>query len=119
MNVKNRILSEIDNLLSEYLAEKDSGSLRHSREDFVLGALDALDWIKNWIEPYDENRLPSDFFYRVLSEIESTRTSTGQKHASRGEGANPKARPGRREACTRLENFVIRLKDEVHMEGIE
>ena len=84
MNVKNRILSEIDNLLSEYLAEKDSGSLRHSREDFVLGALDALDWIKNWIEPYDENRLPSDFFYRVLSEIESTRTSTGQKHASRG-----------------------------------
>ena len=61
MNVKSEILSEIDNLLSEYIAEKDSGSLRHSRESFVLGALEALDWIKNWIEPYDENRLPSDF----------------------------------------------------------
>ena len=119
LNVKSEILSEIDNLLSEYIAEKDSGSLRHSRESFVLGALEALDWIKNWIEPYDENRLPSDFFDSVLSEIESTRTDRAQSYASQGSGANPEARPGRHEACTRLANFVIRLKDEVHTEGKE
>ena len=116
--VKSKILSEIDNLLSEYISEKDSGSLRHSRESFVLGATCALDELKDNIQ--NDNQSLSDYFYSVLSYIESIRTDTRSSwYASQGSAYNPEARPGRREACRRIEKFVRNLYAKIEKEGKE
>ena len=135
MDVRSRIISEIDDLLSEYTekrAEKEKSVWTSSddEKDFhaILGAIDALGFLKRQIEGIDVAqhkvvriveepsspvlRRPASFLNEVLFWIDET-LKLKLIHGNPGSGANPNAMPGRRAACMRVERFVYELHDEL------
>ena len=135
MDVKSRIISEIDDLLSEYTekrTEKENSVWTSSddEKDFhaILGAIDALTFLKRQIEGIDVAqhkviriveessspviRRPPSFLNEVLLWIDET-LKLKLIHGNPGSGANPNAMPGRREACMRVERYVYELHDEL------
>ena len=133
MDVKSRVISEIDGLLSEYTDKKDSSHVSPGDEagyHAILGAIDALEGLKGWVENIDDTRYEtlriveessadfkvlrpaSSFLSEVLLRIEDTlKDKSISGHA--GSGANPNAMPGREEACMRIKRFVYDLHDEL------
>ena len=134
MDVKSRIISEIDDLLSEYTEKhtekKNSVWTSSDEKDFhaILGAIDALGSLKKQvgslnITQYKTMRLveepsspvirrPSSFLNEVLFWIEDT-LELKLIHGNPGSGANPNAMPGREEACMRIKRYVYELHDEL------
>lgn len=135
MDIKSRIISEIDDLLSEYTEKhtEKKNSVWTSSDDekdahAILGAIDALKFLKRQIEGIDITqhkvmhiveepsrpvlRRPPSFFNEVLLWIDET-LKLKLIHGNPGSGANPNAMPGRREACMRLERYVYELHDEL------
>ncbi len=133
MDVKSKIILEIEDLLSEYTEKRDSNHVTPDDEtDFyaILGAIDALESLESRIEGIDVNRYKTmriveessedfsslrpatGFLSEVLLRIESTlKDKSIGGHA--GSGANPQAMPGREEACMRIKRFVYDLHDEL------
>ena len=133
MDIKSKVISEIDDLLSEYTEKKNSTRITPGGEKgfyAILGAIDALGSLKQRVENIDVNRYKTmriveessedfsslrpatGFLSEVLLRIEMTlkdRMIGG--HA--GSGANPNAIPGREEACMRIKRFVYDLHDEL------
>lgn len=133
MDVKSKVILEIDDLLSEYTEKRNTPRLPRGGDGgfhTILGAIDALASLKSDVEDINVNRYetmriveePSEdfltlrpatsFLSEVLLRIEFTledRSIGG--HA--GSGANPNAMPGREEACMRIKRFVYDLHDEL------
>ena len=138
MDVKSRIILEIDNLLSEYEEKRteEENSVwtfpdEEGREkDFhaILGAIDALEFLKKQIGGIDIAshtilpiveepssaviRRPPSFLNEVLLWIDET-LKLKLIHGNPGSGANPNAMPGREESCMRIKRFVYDLHDEL------
>lgn len=135
MDVKSEVISEIDSLLSEYTEKKDSSHVAPGDEaDYyaIFGAIDALESLKKQVEGIDIAshatlhiveepdspviRRPPSFLNEVLFWIEET-LKLKLIHGNPGSGANPKAMPGREEACMRIKRFVYDLHDELADNG--
>ena len=133
MDVKSRVISEIDSLLSEYTEKRDNNHVAPDDEagyHAILGAIDALEGLKGSVEntgdsgyktlriveeSYADFQLiipASSFLSEVLLRIEDTLKDTAV-YEHLGSGANPKAMPGREEACMRIKRFVYDLHDEL------
>ena len=112
MNLKAKIISEIDNLQSEYEAKENN------KQGLVVGAINALLEPRRYVRDQNENQSPSDFCDSVISFIRSTPTVIGHS-GPLGSDTNPGARQGMRQACDRLLGFVVRLEERVHKEGKE
>ena len=129
MDVKTKLISEIDSLLSEYTTKKDNSPVMLGQEaDFhaILGAIDALEFLKKQIDGIDiashailhiveepsspTIRRPPSFLNEVLFWVEET-LELKSIHGNPGSGAN--AMPGREEACMRIKRFVYDLHDEL------
>lgn len=101
MNLKNRIISKIENLLSKYRRENNAG------------AINAVLEMHTQIFALNENQPPSDFIDRVLSKIESILEGISTSEPLGGD-ENPTDRQGGRDACLRMKHFVISLLGEIH-----
>ena len=131
MDVKTKLIFEIDSLLSEYGEKKDSSHIALGDEagyHAILGAIDALKFLKKQIDGIDiashtilhiveESsspviRRPPSFLNEVLFWVEET-LEIKLIHGNPGSGANPNAMPGREEACMRIKRFVYDLHDEL------
>ena len=131
MDVKTKLISEIDSLLSEYTTKKDNSPVVPGQEaDFhaILGAIDALEFLKKQIDGIDTAshailhiveepssptiRRPPSFLNEVLFWVGET-LELKLIHGNPGSGANPNAMPGREEACMRIKRFVHDLHDEL------
>ena len=131
MDVKSRLISEIDSLLSEYTTERDNSRVAPGEEaDYhaILGAIDALGSLKKQIDGIDIAshtilhiveepsspviKRPPSFLNEVLLWIDET-LKLKLIHGNPGSGANPNAMPGREEACMRIKRFVYDLHDEL------
>ena len=132
MDVKSKIISEIEDLLSEYTEKKDSyiedlSSDADTGFYAILGAIDALESLKSSVEginvsQYNTMRIieessedfltlrpATSFLSEVLLRIEFTL----KEKKTIGSSANPHAMPGRQEACRRIKRFVYDLHDEL------
>ena len=131
MDIKSRVISEIDGLLSEYTEKKDSSRVAPGNEaDYhaILGAIDALGFLKKQVGGIDIAshttlhiveepnspviRRPPSFLNEVLLWVDET-LKLKLIHGNPGSGANPNAMPGREEACMRIKRFVYDLHDEL------
>ena len=131
MDVKSKVISEIDILLSEYATKKDNSRVAPGEEaDYhaILGAIDALEFLKKQIDGIDIAshtilhivgepsspviRRPPSFLNEVLLWVDET-LKLKLIHGNPGSGANPNAMPGREEACMRIKRFVYDLHDEL------
>lgn len=133
MDVKSRVISEIDGLLSEYTDKKNSSHVSPGDEagyHAIFGALDALEGLKGRVENIDDTRYEtlriveessadfrvlrpaSSFLSEVLLRIENTLKDKSIS-GNAGSGANPNAMPGREEVCMRIKRFVYDLHDEL------
>lgn len=133
MDVKSEVISEIDNLLSEYTEKKDSSHVSPGDEAgyyAILGAIEALKFLKGMVENIDDTqyktlriveessedfqwlRPASSFLSDVLLKIEIT-LKDKRVYEHPGSGANPNAMPGREEVCMRIKRFVYDLHDEL------
>ena len=133
MDIKSKIISEIEDLLSEYTEKTDSDHLApDDNTSFyaILGAIDALESLKGRVEDIDDSgykalriveessedfqwlRPASSFLSEVLLRIEFTLEDKSMDGRA-GSGANPHAMPGREEACMRIKRFVYDLHDEL------
>ena len=133
MDVKSEVISEIDNLLSEYTGKKDSSHVSPGDEagyHAILGAIEALKFLKGMVENIDDTqyktlriveessedfqwlRPASSFLSDVLLKIEIT-LNDKRVYGHPGSGANPNAMPGREEVCMRIKRFVYDLHDEL------
>ena len=133
MDVKSRVITEIENLSSEYNEEKDSTPLTPNirrRRNAILGAISALKFLKGQVQGLDPAKFeviyiverseseiptlrnPKGFLSRVLFSIGHTRKYI--RHDGRiGSGPHPDAVQGRNEACDRMREFVFQLNDEL------
>ena len=133
MNVKERVISEIDDLLFEYTERSDSMTETFYEEKdhhAIWGAIDALNTLKKWVEGINIDeyktmrvvekssselsvlRLATGFLSEVLFRIEVTLKDKALS-GDPGSGANPDAMPGRREVCRRVREFVYKLDAEL------
>ncbi len=131
MDVKTKLISEIDSLLSEYIEKKDSSRVAPGEEAgyyAILGAIDVLESLKKQIDGIDiashtilhivkesssaTIRRPPSFLNEVLFWVKET-LELKLIHGNPGSGANPDAMPGREEACMRIKRFVYDLHDEL------
>lgn len=133
MDVKSKVISEIDGLLSEYTEKKDSSYVAPGDEagyHAILGAIEALKFLKGMVENIDDTeyktlriveessedfqwlRPASSFLSDVLLKLEIT-LKDKMVYGHPGSGANPNAMPGRKEACMRIKRFVYDLHDEL------
>lgn len=131
MDIKSKVISEIDGLLSEYTEKKDSNYVAPGDEEryhAILGAVEALKFLKGMVENIDDTgyktlriveessedfqwlRPASSFLSEVLLKLEIT-LQDKRVYGHPGSGANPNAMPGRKEACIRVQRFVYDLHD--------
>lgn len=133
MDVKSRVITEIDNLLSEYNKEKESRPLTpntRGRRKAALGAISALKFLKGQVQGLDPARFEVIYIVeRSESEISALRNPKGFlsrvlfsiKHARGhirfdgrvGSGPDSDAVQGRNEACDRMREFVFQLNSEL------
>ena len=133
MDVKSKVISEIEDLLSEYTKKRNAPRVPPGGDrgfHAILGAIDALEFLKSSVEDINVNRYKTmriveessddltsvrpatGFLSEVLLRIESTLEDKSRGgHA--GSSANPNAMPGRKEACMRIKRFVYDLHDEL------
>ena len=133
MGVKSRVITEIDNLFSEYNEEKDSLSLipnMRERRNAIEGAISALKFLKGQVQSFNpagfevihiversESELPrirnpKGYLSRVLFSIKHTRERR-RLDGRVGSGHDPDAVRGRNEACDRMREFICQLNDEL------
>ena len=131
MDIKSRVISEIDTLLSEYTDKKDNSRVAPGDgADYhaILGVIDALEFLKKQVGGIDIAshttlhiveepnspviRRPPSFLNEVLLWVDET-LKLKLIHGNPGSGANPNAMPGREEACMRIKRFVYDLHDEL------
>ena len=133
MDVKSRAITKIDDLLSEYTEEKDSGPLTvdtHERHNAILGAISALEFLKRQIQGLNpagfetmgivetsESQIPTlrnpkGFLSRVLFSIGHARKYI-RLNLRIGDGPNEDAVRGRNEACDLMDEFVWQLNEEI------
>ena len=133
MDVKSQVITEINTLLSEYQEKKDDIQdvpYDEAKHHANLGAVEALEFLKSGVENIDVNgyntmriveesssdfqtlRPATGFLSQVLLRIEST-LKDKRIYGHPGSGANPKAIPGRKEACMRIKRYVYELHDEL------
>lgn len=127
MDVKSRIISKIDSLLSEYEGKKDSDDVKRGGEETlyrVLGAIEALKRLRNQVKSIDidrhktirivevSHRDPRSFtgFPSFLNEVLCWTEEIPKRKLL---GDNPKSTPGRREACKRIRQYVFELDNEL------
>lgn len=124
---------EIDNLLSEYNEEKNSGPITTDtvkRRHAIEGAISALKFLNGQIQGLDPAgfetlgivetstseiiglRNPKGFLSRVLFSIEHAREHI-RHDGTIGSGPNRDAVQGRNEACDRMYEFVLELNNEL------
>ena len=132
IEVKSRIISKIDSELTHYEEEKKTfDPVRDNRDRSyeILGAIHALNRLRKQVDSIDTNdysvlmklkvketpviKRPASFLNRVLLEIEYT-LEDKMIDGSAGSGANPDAVPGRKEACSKIEEFVLDLNHELN-----
>ena len=133
MDIKLKVILEIDDLLSEYTEKRNTPRASPGGDrsfHAILGAIDALEFLKSSVEDINVNRYKTmriveessedftslrpatGFLSEVLLRIETTlEIKMIAGHA--GSGANPNAMPGRKEACMRIKRFVYDLHDEL------
>ena len=133
MDIKSKVISEINDLLSEYMEKEDNSYVDFGDEanfHAILGAIDALKSLKSKVEGINVNeyktmriveessedfrtlRPATGFLSEVLLRIEFTlKDKRIGGHA--GSGANPNAMPGREKVCMRIKRFVYDLHDEL------
>lgn len=132
MDVKSRVITEIDNLFSEYNEEKDkplTPNMR-GRRKAILGAISALEFLKGQVQGLDPDKFefihivekseseiptlrnPKGFLSRVLFSIEHAREYI-RLDGRVGSGPDPDAVQGRNEACDRIRKFVCQLNSEL------
>ena len=133
MDVKSRVITEIDNLFSEYNEEKDSMLFTpnmRERRNAIEGAISALKFLKGQVQSFDPAKFeviyiverseseiptlrnPKGFLSRVLFSIEHTRERI-RLDGTVGSGPDPDAVRGRNEACDCMREFVFQLNDEL------
>ena len=110
MDQKVIVHAEIDRLVAEYEAERDSSPITLVGEDAhhkILGAIKALKTLKETIQGFGENLETERFFDFVKQECDQI-PETDAILGCIG-SASPKAMPGRIEAMQRIKNFVQEL----------
>lgn len=133
MDVKSRVITKIDDLLSEYNEEKDSSpptSNMVRRRKSIEGAISALGFLKRQIQGLDpagfetigivevsESEIPrisnpKGFLSRVLFSIRHARKHI-RSNLRIGSGSDKDAVQGRNEACDLMDEFVWELNDEL------
>ena len=134
MDVKSRVITKIDDLLSEYTEEKDVGPLtpdKFKRHKEIQGALSAFKFLRGQIQSLDPAgfetmgivetseseiptlRNPKGFLSRVLFSIGHTREHI-RHDGTIGSGPDKDAVRGRNEACDLMDEFVRELNAELH-----
>ena len=133
MDVKSRVITKIDDLLTEYNEEKDSASPTFNmvrRRKVIEGAISALGFLKRQIQGLDpagfetigtvetsESELPriknpKGFLSRVLFSIGHARKYI-RSNLRIGSGGDKDAMQGRNEACDLMVEFVWQLNEEI------
>ena len=142
MDVKSKIISEIDRQIFVYEEKKNNFVVQHPEDvkesHSILGALDALRGLKVQVENLKvedhstipiiqgeirtliETRIlrpPASFLNHVLLKIKFT-VERKMSDGTPGTGMNPNAMPGRIEAGRCIERFVLELDAELKNEHL-